>query len=698
MSPEGLDVARSLRNLGKIARVRGDVTKADVYYRRALAIGEKVAPASPKVTEFLVGLGNVARDRKDFVKAEEYYRHALTIVEKVGPSGLDHAQVLGDLAGALRRQNRLNEAAPLYRQAFAELESNAPTLAGIEENDRSRYRAIHARYYREYVDLLVEQGKPELAFQVLESARAHTLFEMLARSQVNVLQGTAPELLARQREAHQLLNAKSQYRIRLLTDNHSDKQLIVLDQEITRLLRDYQQVETEIRANSPSYAALTQPQPLTVKEIQQLLDPKSILIEYSLGDERSYVWLVSQSSLAAYELPKRADIERVARRVYQALTARNRPTIGETVARSDARWAQADREFERASAELSRIILGPVAGFLGDKRLLIVADGALQYIPFSALPLPEVAPPAHESAATSKTVSRMLSRTPLVLEHEIVNLPSASVVAELRRQAAGRKEPPKAVAVLADPVFVSADDRVRPRSPARNQDELQRGVATSARLRKAALPAELTRSLADLRARTNSPSLGRLLYTRQEAESIMSVTPLGKGMKALDFHASRSTALSASLSQYRIVHFATHGLLNNAHPELSGLVLSLVNKEGRPQDGFLALRDIYNMNLPVDLVVLSACDTGLGEEISGEGLIGLTRGFMYAGAPRVVASLWSVNDVATSQMMARFYKSMEQGQMRPGAALRAAQLEMRKQKRWISPYYWAAFTLQGEWK
>jgi CHAT domain-containing protein len=169
-------------------------------------------------------------------------------------------------------------------------------------------------------------------------------------------------------------------------------------------------------------------------------------------------------------------------------------------------------------------------------------------------------------------------------------------------------------------------------------------------------------------------------------------------MKALDFRASRATALSASLSQYRIVHFATHGLLNNVHPELSGLILSLVDKQGRPQDGFLALRDIYNMNLPVDLVVLSACDTALGEEISGEGLVGLTRGFMYAGAPRVVASLWSVNDVATSEMMARFYRSMEGRGLRPGAALRVAQLEMQKQKRWAAPYYWAAFQLQGEWK
>jgi CHAT domain-containing protein/Tfp pilus assembly protein PilF len=700
-APEGLDVAGSLRDLGKIARVRGNLRKAEEYYLRALAIGEKITPLPPKVAGFLIGLGNVERDRRNFVKADEYYRRALAIAERAGPGGLDHAELAADLAGMLREQKRLDEAAILYRQAFAELESNAPALGGMEEG-RSRYRAIHARSYREYMDLLIEQGQPELAFQVLEGSRARTLFEMLAQSQVSVRHGGDPSLLAREGEARQLLNAKSQYRIRLLTTKHTEEQLRALDQEITGLLRDYQQVEAEIRASSPSYAALTQPQALTDKEIQQLLDPESILLEYSLGDERSYVWIVGEKSLTVRELPKRADVESVARRVYQALTARNRPVKGETVARAEARWARTDREYERASSELSQIILEPVAEFLGNKRLLIVADGALQYIPFSALPAPAGATAAHARAATAKTSSptpRSAERIPLAQEHEIVNLPSASVVAELRRQAAGRKQPAKTVAVLADPVFVPTDERVRMALPVRDQGEQKKWSTGSTKLRTAALPADLTRSLADVSAsQANRSSLTRLLYTRQEAESIMSVTPAGQGMMAVDFQASREKAVGASLSQYRIVHFATHGLLNNVHPELSGLVFSLVSKQGRPQDGFLTLRDIYNLNLPVDLVVLSACDTGLGEEISGEGLVGLTRGFMYAGATRVVASLWSVNDVATSELMARFYKTMVRGGMRPAAALRAAQLQMRKQKRWSSPYYWAAFQLQGEWK
>ncbi|MCI0563012.1 MAG: CHAT domain-containing protein, partial [Nitrososphaera sp.] len=173
----------------------------------------------------------------------------------------------------------------------------------------------------------------------------------------------------------------------------------------------------------------------------------------------------------------------------------------------------------------------------------------------------------------------------------------------------------------------------------------------------------------------------------------------GEGMKALDFSANHTTATSAELSKYRIVHFATHGLLNSEHPELSGIVLSLVDEAGRSQDGFLQLHEIYNLNLPADLVVLSACQTALGKDVRGEGLVGLTRGFMYAGAARVVASLWKVDDKATAELMKRFYKWMlGEERLQPAAALRAAQIEMWKTKRWQSPYYWAAFVIQGEWK
>jgi CHAT domain-containing protein len=190
----------------------------------------------------------------------------------------------------------------------------------------------------------------------------------------------------------------------------------------------------------------------------------------------------------------------------------------------------------------------------------------------------------------------------------------------------------------------------------------------------------------------------RLPFSRREAEAITATVPRGQWAKALDFQASRDAATDAGLSDYRVVHFATHGLLDSNNPELSGVVLSLVDQRGQSQNGFLRLHEIYNLKLPVELVVLSACRTGLGKDIRGEGLVGLTRGFMYAGAARIVASMWKVDDAATANLMKGFYRAMFVRGMRPAAALREAQVEMWRQKRWRSPYYWAAFVLQGEWR
>jgi CHAT domain-containing protein len=293
---------------------------------------------------------------------------------------------------------------------------------------------------------------------------------------------------------------------------------------------------------------------------------------------------------------------------------------------------------------------------------------------------------------------------PLIVNHEIILLPSASVLAVLRKQQERKAAPTAEVAVLADPVFDKADARVleaRQHSPKNGIDPKNKDAAPveSAKSMYDLATPPLTRSLIDVGlGRGAGYHLPRLRYTRREAEAIYAEVPQGSAMKALDFDASRATATSADLSHYRIVHFATHGLLNSEHPELSGLVLSLVDRDGRPQDGFLGLQDIYNLNLSADLVVLSACETGLGKEISGEGLVGLTRGFMYAGATRVVASLWKVSDAATAALMAEFYRSMEQDHLAPAAALRQAQISMWKQKRWSDPYYWAAFQIQGEWK
>jgi len=312
----------------------------------------------------------------------------------------------------------------------------------------------------------------------------------------------------------------------------------------------------------------------------------------------------------------------------------------------------------------------------------------LQYIPFAALPAPS---PGNDEGRNSGAEPQ-----PLLVEHEIVSLPSASTLATLRRETAGRKPAAKSLAVLADPVFTDDDTRIRGgmsksgvkgKTRSADSNELDIGLL------------QMTRSGRETGVIGGEAGFGRLLSTRREAAAISALVPERERMQALDFEASRTTAIRPDLGEYRIVHFATHGLLNNIHPELSGIVLSLVDEAGHQQDGFLRLQDIYNLKLPAELVVLSACQTGLGKEIKGEGLIGLARGFMYAGAPRIVASLWKVDDLATSELMKRFYQGLlGPERLRPAGALRQAQLSIWKQKQWREPYYWAAFVLQGEWK
>jgi CHAT domain-containing protein len=272
-----------------------------------------------------------------------------------------------------------------------------------------------------------------------------------------------------------------------------------------------------------------------------------------------------------------------------------------------------------------------------------------------------------------------------MVNHEIVSLSSASVMGVIRKDMAGRPPPSKMVAVIADPVFEKDDSRVKAIG----------GGPRSTGDRPA--PIRINRGLSRAR-RGGGQSFPRLLSARLEAEAVMSLVPEGAGIKALDFDASRATATSDEIRQYRIVHFATHGVIDAEHPELSAVVLSLVDDKGRPQDGFLRLQDIYNLRLSSDLVVLSACDLALGKDIKGEGLVGITRGFMYAGAVRVVASLWQVEDDATSAMMKKFYEEMLRRGERPSAALRQAQVYMWNHKQWEEPYYWAGFILQGEWR
>jgi CHAT domain-containing protein len=450
---------------------------------------------------------------------------------------------------------------------------------------------------------------------------------------------------------------------------------------------------------------------VSVERIQrELLDDGTLLLEYALGEERSHLFLVSPSSLQTFNLPPRAEIEARARRVYDLLSARAPDSRGETPRQRQARIAEADAELPRQAAELSQMILAPAAAQLGEKRLLIVAQGALQLIPFAALPEPRA-----EGRGDGDTRIRKGGETeregvrspvspsprpsaPLLVKHEIVNLPSASTLAALRRETAKRQPAPKTLAILADPIFEKGDERLK-LSDAQSKRATQPATDQPGQTDAPQRPRHLARAIEAFGEANDEFAFPRLTSTEWEAEQIAKLAPADQVFKALSFDANRQLASSGKLSDYRVVHFATHSFINAAHPDLSGIVLSLVDRRGQEQDGFLRLHEIYNLKLPADLVVLGGCRTGLGKEVKGEGLMSLTRGFMYAGAPRVIVSVWEVQDRPSATLMVKFYRYLlGPKRLSAAAALRAAQIEMSRDRQFATPYFWAGFTLQGEWK
>jgi CHAT domain-containing protein/Tfp pilus assembly protein PilF len=702
-----------LTDIGMVYTAQGDWKKAGDYCDQALVINRKLKDRN-RESYTLSSIAHLHEQLGERQKAVALYEQALALNRETGDHP-EEAITLYNIARVQRDLGDLEGARALVEQSLSVSDALRTKISGNEMR-ASYFATVHQRY-EFYTNVLMQlhQKRPDAGFDVAafeagERGRARSLLDSLAEAHASIKQGVDPELLRRDRELQRRINAEGERRIQLAGAKVSAEELAAVEKDIGELTMEYQQVQGQIRSSSPRYAALTQPVPLTLKEIQQkVLDADTLLLEYALGDERSFVWAVTPDSIKSFELPARSKVEKTARRVYELLTERNRQIKDETDEQKKSRIASAESQYAEASRELSAMLLSSVAGELQGKRLVVVADGALQYVPFAALPISSQESgtegrPTNAATGNGSPTSQGTSPprpddgfTPLMVEHEVISLPSASVLALVREELRGRRPAPKSVAVLADSIFDANDERLVAAKAAR----ARRRDGTEARARRTD-PAGGTPNVAQLALRDFDglgEGIARLPFSLREAEAIMAAVPTKDGMMAVGFRASRATATSPELSNYRIVHFAAHGLLNSEHPELSGIVFSLFDETGKRQDGFLQLSEIYNLNLPADLVVLSACQTALGKEVKGEGLVGLTRGFMYAGAPRVVASLWKVDDAATANLMGEFYKVMlgKEG-MTPAAALRAAQVHMWRQNRWRSPYYWAAFTLQGEWK
>lgn len=693
--------AITLNNLGAIYDAASDRAKALELYNTALAIFREQSDRKGQAT----AINNIATNRwlsGEKQKGLESYKQALALLQAIGDRA-GEANTLYNIAIVERDLNNLDDARSHIEAAIEIIENQRASIK--RQEFRTSFFASSQDYYELYTDLLMQlhklnpsAGYDASALRSVERARARSLLELLTEAGADIRQGVEPSLLERERFLQRSVSAKSERQIQLLNGQHTAEQAAAIKKELDDLLAQYQQIQAQIRAGSPRYAALTQPRPLTLKEIQQqVLDADTLLLEYSLGKKRSYVWVVSPTAISSYELPASGEVESTARHFYELLIAPNEQVTPQSRGLRVVKAQAQDERLEEANSRLSQMLLGDVSRQLEKKRLLIVADGALQYIPFAALVDP----------MSFKTGSPHLQ--PLIVDHEILSLPSASAIAVIRQESRQRVQPSKTIAVLADPVFDSSDERIQvnnirnapekislsERRPAPENSPATARRETSLRIK----PPEPRLEKAPLPQPTLPPlHIQRLPGTRKEAGEILALVPDNDRLEALSFRASRETATGHELEQFRYLHFATHGFMDSIRPELSGIVLSMVNEKGEPENGFLLAHEIYNLKLPAELVVLSACETGLGKQIRGEGLVGLTRGFMYAGAQRVVVSLWSVDDEATKELMVAFYKGMLKEGMRPPAALRAAQIKMWKQKQWQAPYYWAAFVLQGEYR
>ena len=564
-----LDISSISRNIAKVYLELGDLKKALEFLQQALINSRQQASLLYR------DMGKVYSDLGELEQALNFFNKSLDLLENNYAEA--RAENIFGIAKVERKLGKLDTALTNIKTAISLIEETRTNKDSSAE--RLEFFASKQNYYEFYIDLLMElhqqnpsKGYDGQALNISERSKARSLLEILAEANTDIRKGVDPELVIQERNLQQQLDAVEHRRVELYNSDYSLEQKTAIEQERQFLLQKYQQVQTQIREKSPSYAALTQPQPLTLEQIQQqILDDDTLLLQYSLGEKRSFIWAITKDNISSYQLPPRASIEKAVKEFRGTITNR-RTDITALV---------------ETSKSLYQMILAPVASQFANRRLAIVSDGILHYIPFAAISLP--------------TTSSAENYLPLITKHEIVNLPSASTLSILRQDTQKRKPAPKTIAIIADPVFSSDDARLETAGSTRSENWEKYNLSRSARQLDVGI-------------------WQRLPGTRIEAEAILALLPKSESISYFDFTANRTTATNPQLSQYKIIHFATHGLLNSVNPELSGIVLSMLDKQGNSQNGFLRLHDVFNLDFSADLMVLSACQTGLGKQVRGEWL------------------------------------------------------------------------------
>ncbi len=657
---DSLQAAQCHEQLGKVYLSVQEHAIALEHLQRALAIYTRsINPKEAAQTQGLMAETYLQQGRIGL--ARKYYQRSFVTFVKLSDR-LNQAAILYGL-GRLELGASNYDVAESYLSRSINVTENIHRVSTSTDLTAAFSASVYDRY-RSYIECLMRKHarQPDRGFaiQALETnelARARSLGEMLRSTATGFAPGVDPQLVAQEKSLRQSLRVKEDSKVRLLAGNYKRDELTLLEADLARLENDYKQVNENIRARYPAFEQLTRPAAWNLKQGQEqvIADDQTVLLEYSLGPNKSYVWVVTRDGLASYELPSQKVITDAVMKVYTLLSTQPGAGTGD--------------QLELAAHELSRIILLPVASHLNKQRIIVVADGALNYIPFQFLPAPSE------------------SRDQLVASHEIINAPSAAVEGQLRQETTRRQPRANVLAAFGDPVFQSNFSE----QPDRETDERVAGNTTTKNAPSTVRDVELTGDSFD------PATIEPVFYSGPELANLREVAG-EKTLLATRFEATTEKLRQTDLTKFSILHLATHGLLDPDRPEKSGLLLSTLDRKGQAQNGFVGLQDIYSLHAPVDLVVLSACRTGLGKDVRGEGLIGLTRGFIYAGASSVVASLWRVDDRATSELMKRFYTNMLKHGMKPSEALRAAQNSIRQEPQWRAPYYWAAFTIQGDYR
>jgi CHAT domain-containing protein/tetratricopeptide (TPR) repeat protein len=658
--------AITLNNIGFVYDDLGEKPKALDFYNQSLPLNRAVGDREDEAIT-LTNIGRIYDDLGEKQKALEFYNQSLPLSRAVGDRS-GEAKTLRNTALVYRDQNRLPEALTQINAAISLIEQ---LRSNIKDNQlKTSYFATVQDYYQFKIDLLMQLHQQDptkrydiQAFETSDQQRARTLRDLLTEANANIRKNITPELKAQETDLQTKLIAREKQLIELSGKPKTDDIIQQLRTDIANLLRQQQDLASEIRRTNPDYAKLQYPAPISLAEIQQQLTPETLLLQYSLGKEASYLWAITQTTLTTYKLPKQSELETA------AISFRSEVLFDSILS---------NEEIAPLAQPISQLLLGPVANQLGTKRLIIIPDGILHKIPFATLIQPTKSgvnnAGTNSGESLRKATPTSLLYRPLLETHEISYLPAASLIFP---QYPNRAPAPKTIALLADPIFSSTDDR------------LPQTTTTK--------PLDLTDTIARLRA-ARSLSLNRLPGTAIEANAIASLVPESQRTIVTGFASNYPWVTHPSLHQYRYLHLATHGIFDQERPELSSLILSLYSPNGDPQKGFLRLPDLFNLDLPTEMVTLSACQTGLGNSIPGEGLVGMTRGLMYAGAKRVTVSLWDVPDAETAQLMQQFYRNLftPSQPMGHSAALRSAQLQLWKQG--LHPYYWSAFVMQGEWR